>query len=271
MSKFIKQDKKGGVRDVIVCNEKDYLIWKWHPSGYDEGLLKREDSIRSNSILKVKTGEVAVFVCKQKDQDFEDYVEGPFEEKLKTANLPILSKIVGLFYEGDTPFPASVYYVNIAKTNQIKFAVPYFNVVDPRYRDFEVPVAVRGTLLFKIEDYREFVKHAKLETFKYEDFQRNVLDTITTVIKDVVSKECLETNTPLVSIESRINDITMKAEYKLRGRINDVFAIKVTGLEINAIDLDKDTDEYRELKAITKDIVRREREASALDIEERLR
>lgn len=271
MSKFKKENKRGGIRDVIYCDAENYLISKWHPSGYEEGLLKREDSIRSNSVLKVRTGEVAVFVCKQDSKTFEDYVEGPFEEKLKTANLPILSKIVSLFYEGDTPFQAQVFFINVAKANQIKFGIPYFNVVDPRYRDFEVPVAVRGTLIFKIEDYREFVKYHKLESFNFDEFQADVIDTITTVVKDVVSKEPLETNTPVVSIESRINDIAMKAEYKLRGRINDVFSIKVTGFEINSIDVDKDSEEYKELKAITKDITRREREASILDTEERLK
>ena len=271
MSKFKKENKKGGVRDVIYCEAEDYLIWKWHPNGYDEGLLKREDSIRSNSILKVKTGEVAVFVCKQDNRTFEDYVVGPFEEKIKTANLPIISKIVSWFYEGDTPFQAQVFFINIAKANQIKFGIPYFNVVDPRYRDFEVPVAVRGTLMFKIEDYREFVKYHKLESFNFEEFQANITDTITTIVKEVVSKETLETNTPVISIESRINDIAMKAEYKLRGRINDVFAVKVTGLDLNSIEIDKDSEEYKELKAITKDITRREREASILDTEERLR
>lgn len=271
MSKFKKDNKKGGIRDVIYCEDENYLISKWHPSGYEEGLLKREDSIRSNSVLKVRTGEVAVFVCKQDSKTFEDYVEGPFEEKLKTANLPILSKIVSWFYEGDTPFQAQVFFINVGKSNQIKFGIPYFNVSDPRYRDFEVPVAVRGTLLFKIEDYREFVKYHKLESFNFDEFQEKVLDTICTVVKDVVSKEPIETNTPVISIESRINDIAMKAEYKLRGRINDVFSIKVTGLEINSIDIDKSSEEYQELKSITKDIVKREREASILDVEERLR
>ena len=59
MSIFNKP-KKGGFADVIRCDETDYLVWKWHPNGYEEGELKRENAIRTTSILRVKNGEVAI-------------------------------------------------------------------------------------------------------------------------------------------------------------------------------------------------------------------
>lgn len=58
--------KKGGIADVIRCDESDYLIWKWHPSAMGEGELKRETAIRFGSVLRVKSSEVAVFVYKHK-------------------------------------------------------------------------------------------------------------------------------------------------------------------------------------------------------------
>ena len=67
MGIFAKQNKTGGFADVIRCDQPDYLIWKWHPSGAAQGELKRETAIRTNSVLRVKEGEVAVFVYKQKD------------------------------------------------------------------------------------------------------------------------------------------------------------------------------------------------------------
>ena len=36
--------------------------------------------------------------------------------------------------------------------------MPFFDVYDPRFADFGVPVAVRGTVSFGIADYREFIK-----------------------------------------------------------------------------------------------------------------
>ena len=125
---FFKDKKKVGfVADVIRCDEPTYLVWKWHPDGTAHGEHKREYSIRTNSVLRVKEGEVAVFVYRQKDGTMQDFVEGPFEEKLKTKNMPILSSILGLGFAGDTPFQAEVYFINLSKIIQIKFAVPYFD------------------------------------------------------------------------------------------------------------------------------------------------
>ena len=77
MGIFAKQNKTGGFADVIRCDQPDYLIWKWHPSGAAQGTLKRETAIRTNSVLRVKEGEVAVFVYKQKDGANQDFIVGP--------------------------------------------------------------------------------------------------------------------------------------------------------------------------------------------------
>ena len=56
--------KTKGLMDVIRCDEPSYLIWKWHPSGTQLGANDRENAIRWRSSLRVKDGEVAVFVYK---------------------------------------------------------------------------------------------------------------------------------------------------------------------------------------------------------------
>ena len=42
----------------------------------------------------------------------QDFIEGPFDQMIKTANLPVLSSIIGLAYDGGTPFQAEVYFIN---------------------------------------------------------------------------------------------------------------------------------------------------------------
>ena len=86
------------------CLQPSYLIWKWRPLGKQLGENVRENSIRWGSPLRVKDGEVAIFVYKQKDGTIQDCIEGPFDEIIKTKNLPILASIIGLAYEGGTPF-----------------------------------------------------------------------------------------------------------------------------------------------------------------------
>ena len=59
MGLFGKSNKDGGILNVIRCDEEDYLVWKWRPNGVVSG---RENAIRWGSSLRVKEGEVAVFV-----------------------------------------------------------------------------------------------------------------------------------------------------------------------------------------------------------------
>ena len=89
--------KVSGLMDVIRCDEPSYLIWKWHPNGTKSGNNYRENAIRWGSSLRVKDGEVAVFVYKQKDGTEQDFIEGPFDQILETANLPVLASLIGLF------------------------------------------------------------------------------------------------------------------------------------------------------------------------------
>ena len=138
--------KSGGLMNVIRCDEEEYMVWKWRPEEQDVNSTTRENSIRYGSSLRVKDGEVAVFVYNQKDGTQQDFIEGPFDKKIETANFPVLASIVGLAFGGASPFQAEVYYINLAGIIQIKFAIPYFDVFDPRQPDLGVPVAVRGTV-----------------------------------------------------------------------------------------------------------------------------
>ncbi len=192
MALFNRNNRKGGFMDEIRCDEPSYLIWKWHPSGVQLGDGTRENSIRWGSSLRVKDGEVAVFVYKQKDGTMQDFIVGPYDEIIKAANFPVLASIVGLAYEGGTPFQAEVYYINLAQIIQVKFGVPFFDVYDPRFEDFGVPVAVRGTISFKISDYREFVKLHSLWR-KFQSGSLNILWRKSSRRRSCTASECCVT------------------------------------------------------------------------------
>lgn len=91
--------------DVIRCDKVDYLTWKWGPFG-ESGSSSKENSIRYVSSLRVKDSEVAVFVYQQDNGVNQDFIIGPCDSTKKTANLPILTHIVGLTYGGESPFQA---------------------------------------------------------------------------------------------------------------------------------------------------------------------
>lgn len=271
MSLFNKQNRKGGFMDEIRCDEPSYLIWKWHPAGAQLGEGNRENAIRWGSSLRVKDGEVAVFVYKQKNGTMQDFIEGPFDQVLKTANLPVLASIVGLAYEGGTPFQAEVYFINLAKIVQIKFGVPFFDVYDPRFEDFGVPVAVRGTVSFGISNYREFIKLHRLNNFSLDDFQKQIRDAVCRYVKDCVANAPAAHSIPVVQIESKTAQINDAIEYDISERLKESFGVLVSGVDISAIEIDKASDGYRQLMTVTKDIATTKTQAETADYVERLR
>lgn len=275
MSIFSRKSFGGGFMDIIRCDEPNYLIWKWHPTGSDAGKNRRENAIRWGSSLRVKDGEVAVFVYNQKNGMFQDFIEGPFDETIKTANFPVLSRIIGLAYDGGTPFQAEVYFINLARINQVKFGIPYFDVYDPRFADFGVPVAVRGTISFKISDYREFVKLHRLSSFTLDDFQKQIRDAVTRYVKDSVANAPAAHDIPVVQIESKTAQINDAVEYDLSLRLKESFGVETSGVDIGAIEIDKSSSGYIHLLAVTRDVneatIKARTAANIKDYEESLR
>ena len=270
MALFNKNNRKGGLMDEIRCDEPSYLIWKWHPSGSQPGANNRENAIRWGSSLRVKDGEVAVFVYKQKDGTMQDFIVGPFDQTIKTSNFPVLASIVGLAYEGGTPFQAEIYFINLARIIQVKFGVPFFDVYDPRFADFGVPVAVRGTVSFSIGDYREFIKLHRLSTFNLDDFQKQIRDAVNRYVKDAVANAPAAHNIPVVQIESKTAQINDVVEYDLSERLKEAFGVVVSGIDIGAIEIDKSSEGYRQLMIVTQGLAsataKAEAEAKIRDI-----
>lgn len=254
MGFFSKENANGGLMNQIRCDEPTYLIWKWHPAGTEEGNNTRENAIRWGSSLRVKDGEVAVFVYKQSNGTVQDCVIGPYDDILKTKNLPIISNIIGLAYNGDTPFQAEVYFINLARVIQVPFAVPYFDIYDPRFLDFGVPTAVRGKITFNIADHNEFIKLHRLNTFDLDTFQKQIKDAVARYVKGVVANIPSEKGIPVVQIEREIGLINDEIEVSIKERFERDFGVNITGVDINAIDVDKTSEGYKQLKSVTQDI-----------------
>lgn len=244
----------GSFMDVIRCDEPDYLIWKWHPNGTVGDANRRENQVRWGSSLRVKEGSVAVFVYNQGDGVFQDFIEGPFDEILKTKNLPVISRVIGLAYGGESPFQAEVYFINLAKIIQTKFGVPFFDVYDPRFADFSVPVSVRGTITFCIKDYREFIKLHRLEQFDMDKFNMQIRDAIARYAKSIVTTIPVKTETSVLQLEQKIPEVNDLLELDIIERFSTDFGISVSGVDVSSIEIDKSSDNYRQLKAITQDV-----------------
>lgn len=243
--------KSGGMMNVIRCDEQEYLVWKWRPEGQAVNSTTRENSIRYGSSLRVKDGEVAVFVYKQKDGTMQDFIEGPYDDTIKTANFPVLSSIVGLAFGGESPFQAEIYFINLAGNVQIKFGIPYFDVFDPRFLDFAVPVAVRGTITFNITDYRAFIKLNRMINFTLEDFKKQVKDAVTKYVKSFVANAPQDNGIPVLQLERKIADISDLLQTRLSKEMADDFGVNLKRIDLASIEPDKESEGYRELRRVT--------------------
>ena len=243
---------EGGMMDVIRCDEQEYLVWKWRPSG-EATSTKKENAIRYGSSLRVKDGEMAVFVYQQKDGALQDYITGPYDQTIKTANFPVLSGIVGLAFGGASPFQAEIYFINLSGNIQIKFGVPYFDVFDPRFLDFAVPIAARGTITFNITDYQNFIKLNRLINFELEDLNKQIKDAVSKYVKAVITNAPADNNMPVLQMERKLLDINDLIASKIKDRLEADFGVNMKGFDLASIEVDKESEGYAELRKVTAD------------------
>jgi membrane protease subunit (stomatin/prohibitin family) len=252
---LFSRSKEGGMMDVIRCDEPEYLIWKWRPVGNEANTTKKENAIRYGSSLRVKDGEVAVFVYSQKDGPVQDYIVGPYDETIKTANFPVLSSIVGLAYAGDTPFQAEVYFINLAGNIQIKFGIPYFDVRDwnpsLKISRLTAPVAVRGTLTFNITDYKAFIKLNRLINFELDTFKNQMKDDLTKEIKKIVTNVPNQLQVPLIAINEKLAEIESYTVPLVKNNLESLYGITIKSLAIADVEIDKDSEDYKKLEKVT--------------------
>lgn len=236
--------------NVIRCDEEEYLVWKWRPLGQEVNSTTRENSIRFGSSLRVKDGELAVFVYKQKDGSVQDFIEGPYDDTIKTANFPVLSNIVGAAFGGESPFQAEIYFINISGNVQVSFGIPYFDVPDFRFMDVVVPIAVGGKITFNITDPKAFIKLNRLIQFDLDAFKNQIKDCVIRRVKSVVTNAPNDYGFPLVQIESKIEEINDRVKEKLSVDFED-FGVNLKRFDLSRLEADKESQGWKELRKMT--------------------
>jgi len=243
---------EGGFMDVIRCDEQEYLVWKWRPSG-EANTTKKENAIRYGSSLRVKDGELAVFVYQQKDGAMQDFIVGPYDQTIKTANFPILTSIVGAAFGGASPFQAEIYFINLAGNVPIKFGVPYFNISDTRLPDFPVPMSVTGQIIFNITDYKLFIKNTRLINFELDDFKNLIKSAVTSSVKSGVMNINRTNPLNLVQIEENLDFINESLKTKLKDTFSEDFGVNLKRFDIDTLELDQESEGFKRLLKVTRE------------------
>ena len=145
---------------------------------------------------------------------------------------------------------------NLSKGSQVNFAIPFFDVFDPRLQDYGVPVSVHGTIVYSIEDMDLFHSVNKNEAYSDETFQQKLRGTVTKFVKGVVTNAPTDNQIPVVQLERKILEISNLIQQYVKPQVEQLFGITVRQLDITRMNIDKESRGYRELKALTAELER---------------
>ena len=145
---------------------------------------------------------------------------------------------------------------NLSKGSQLNFAIPYFDVFDPRLQDYGVPVSVHGAVVYAIEDMDLFHSVNRNEGYSDETFKNKLRGQLTKFIKSVVSNAPSDAQIPVVQIERKIFEISELIQQRVTPQVEKLFGITIRSLDITGINVDKESRGYRERKALTDDLAK---------------
>ena len=94
----------------------------------------------------------------------------------------------------------------------------------------------------------------RLQTFNLDDFQRQVRDAVSRYVKDAVTNAPATHNIPVIQIESKTAMVNDVVELNVKDRLKETFGVVVSGVDISAIEVDKSSIGYQQLKSITVDV-----------------
>lgn len=145
---------------------------------------------------------------------------------------------------------------NLAKGSQVKFAVPYFDVFDPRFVNFAVPISVHGMVVYAVDDINRFNSINKTQNMNDGVFQEKLKGQITKYVKGVVTNAPNDNQIQVLQMERKILEISELVQGLISPKIEQLFGINIRSLDITEIMVDKSSRGYRELKAVTAELER---------------
>lgn len=145
------------------------------------------------------------------------------------------------------------YFKKKSAIMRVNFGVPYFDVFDKKYSDISVPVAIRGTITFKASNMKKFLSKNGYGTEEYSKFEADVRTTVTNYIKAVICTLPEKYGLPVCKLENMIGLTQDYLSDSIIRNLKKQHKISVLSFNITDIDIDKTSEGFTRLKAITTD------------------
>lgn len=247
-------------------------VVKYNGSNSDFVWKFPSEDLKLGAQLVVNYSQSAFFVKNGIIHD--EFTEGRYT--LKTANIPLLNKIINLPFGNKSPFAAEVWYVNqLIKLDNKWGTVKPILLEDPLY-NIAVPVRAFGQFGFKISNPREFLKQiiGTLQLFTaneiVEYFKGKVLSSVSTILGDAI----LGSKISLLQIAAYMDKLSEVCQNKISDEFMK-YGIEIVNFYFISINIPEDDTsliklkEAKELsmkiKIVGKDIYQMERSFDVLE------
>ena len=94
----------------------------------------------------------------------------------------------------------------------------------------------------------------RLDEFDATDLQSQIKDHVARKIKGIVANVATTQQLPVQQLGNKTDDISRLAIEALSEKLNELFGVELSSVDIAAIDIDKDSEEFKQLMAVTRDI-----------------
>lgn len=184
---------KGELIDIVewLDQSNDTLVYRFE---------RYQNEIKNGAKLVVREGQAAVFV--NQGQTADVFRAGTYT--LTTANLPILSTLLGWKYGFNSPFKAEVYFVSTRNFTDLKWGT--MNPVMLRDPEFG-PVRLRafGTYVMKVADPGLFIREIVGTDghFKVEEISEQLRNLVVSRFTDILG----ESRIPILELAGNYDDL----------------------------------------------------------------
>lgn len=179
--------------------------------------------------------------------------EGPFgagRHTLSTSNLPLLRKLVGLPFGGQSPFSAEVWFVNLASTLDVRWGTPDpIQLQDPKF-GIMVPVRAFGQYGIRIDDPKLFLMSLvgtarSMDAATLAEYFRAMN---TTRIKTAIAGAVGESGVSVLEISTRLDALSITLKSALAVEMAK-YGVALTEFSIESINVPEADPAVQTLKA----------------------
>lgn len=205
----------------------ELLIWR-----------QPEEDFNTNSTLIVMPGEEAIFIKGGTvEQTFDN---GTY--KLSTENYPFISRLRNAFTGGISTFNCVVYFVRKAHSVEIRWGTDSPIQVRDKMLGIATKLRARGAYKVQIGDPVKFLEKLIGNNVFYqtqEELNKYFINEFQSKIKSVIARAINESDTEILGIDSRLDELSDTIEPFMQEILND-YGLKCVKFTVAAVDIDDD-------------------------------